>query len=486
MHTFRAHRIAGCAFAAVWLAGTLITGCTRAGDGPAAAAAQTLAAYQHQTQAAALTTRTQPAAAQSQQSPIRPTATHTPEPRPEASPVPADSGRIVFVSNRDGNGEIYAVNADGTGLTRLTHDDVDDTAPSWSPDGRYITYVSLRLGGAYLYGMRADGSDVRFLAGPVAGYYPEWSADGTHLIVQVIQNDGVLNARVVSLESSLAKNLGTVQPPYVPVWSPDGSLIAHILPDQAGYPLVIYDANGKEQCRVDARMVSQPMWSSDSQLVAFVTFLDDVKVIGFITRDCSGRYALPCSQDTRELNAWSADNQYIAYISGAAAGMGDIYIISTHYGPPRKVVQSQFPTFPPPQLVYWDLEERTYTILRYSDEQLEMTTYDSHDVPLRQASFPGLLTRTIPSPDGAWLALTDTPATVNAAVYLVHAETLAHWELYDAVQGLDWSPSGQYLSYSANPGGDYEIYVANSDTSSLRNLSNYPQADDTLPRWRPD
>ena len=44
-----------------------------------------------------------------------------------------DGGRIAFDSLRDGNGEIYVMNADGSGQTRLTDNPASDGSPSWSP-----------------------------------------------------------------------------------------------------------------------------------------------------------------------------------------------------------------------------------------------------------------------------------------------------------------------------------------------------------------
>ena len=43
-----------------------------------------------------------------------------------------DGSRIAFQSDRDGNFEIYVMNADGSGQTRLTHNDAFDLSPSWS------------------------------------------------------------------------------------------------------------------------------------------------------------------------------------------------------------------------------------------------------------------------------------------------------------------------------------------------------------------
>ena len=46
-----------------------------------------------------------------------------------------DGSRIAFSSYRDGNLEIYVMNADGSDQTRLTDNDVPDSSPSWSPIG---------------------------------------------------------------------------------------------------------------------------------------------------------------------------------------------------------------------------------------------------------------------------------------------------------------------------------------------------------------
>jgi Tol biopolymer transport system component len=74
-----------------------------------------------------------------------------------------DGGRIAFVSDRDGNDEVYVINVDGSGLRNLTRNPARDGHPAWSPDGRTIGFVSNRGGNRNVYVMNADGSRLRNL-----------------------------------------------------------------------------------------------------------------------------------------------------------------------------------------------------------------------------------------------------------------------------------------------------------------------------------
>lgn len=71
---------------------------------------------------------------------------------------PGGNGKIAFTSNRDGNGEVHVMNADGSGETNLTQNAADDTFPAWSPDGSKIAFTSNRDGNSEVHVMNADGS----------------------------------------------------------------------------------------------------------------------------------------------------------------------------------------------------------------------------------------------------------------------------------------------------------------------------------------
>jgi Tol biopolymer transport system component len=86
-----------------------------------------------------------------------------------------DGRQFAFVSDRDGDLEIYLMNVDGSGLTRLTDSPGYDADPAWSPDGSQIAFVSQRDGHFEIYRMDANGSDqTRLTNNPHGSVSPLW------------------------------------------------------------------------------------------------------------------------------------------------------------------------------------------------------------------------------------------------------------------------------------------------------------------------
>ena len=94
---------------------------------------------------------------------------------PDWSP---DGTKIAFVSTRDGNNEIYVMNADGSNPTNLTNHSASDLFPIWSPDGTKIAFVSGRDGNAEIYVIDADGANpVNITNNPANDTTPSWSSN---------------------------------------------------------------------------------------------------------------------------------------------------------------------------------------------------------------------------------------------------------------------------------------------------------------------
>jgi TolB protein len=82
--------------------------------------------------------------------------------------------RLTFYAGPVGDHNIYVINVDGTGLTRLTNSG-DNLGPSWSPDGEWIAFTSFRDGNNEIYIMRPDGTGVtRLTANSISDWQPRW------------------------------------------------------------------------------------------------------------------------------------------------------------------------------------------------------------------------------------------------------------------------------------------------------------------------
>ena len=100
--------------------------------------------------------------------------------RPTWSP---DSRRLAFACEvAPGNRDICVIDANGSGLVRLTADPAIDDGAAWSPDGATIAFTTTRYGAdPQLATMRSDGSNVTRLGGGIIAWDPAWSPDGLYL-----------------------------------------------------------------------------------------------------------------------------------------------------------------------------------------------------------------------------------------------------------------------------------------------------------------
>lgn len=110
--------------------------------------------------------------------------------------------KLAFVSDRDGNEEIYLMNGDGKGQQRLTNSPAADTDPDWSPEGDAIVFQSMRNGNWDIYRVDITGRNlVQLTKDPADEVDPVWSPDG-HWIAFRSNREGSWNIYVIPAEGA--------------------------------------------------------------------------------------------------------------------------------------------------------------------------------------------------------------------------------------------------------------------------------------------
>lgn len=187
--------------------------------------------------------------------------------------VSPEGRRIAFVSDRDGNPEVYVADATTREVSRLTlNPRGHDRRPSWSPDGRRLAWQSGPPGDADLYVMDADGRRKRALvrgAGDDAD--PAWSPDGTR-VAFASNRGGRRDLWAVPASGGepelLADVAGTAR---APAWSPDGTRIAFSRQAGGDADLWLRDlATGEQRQVTDGPGADgRPDWAPDGRRLAY-------------------------------------------------------------------------------------------------------------------------------------------------------------------------------------------------------------------------
>jgi Tol biopolymer transport system component len=257
---------------------------------------------------------------------------------PLAAGAAAPSGpAIVFASDRSGSRELYAVNADGTGLRRLTYDGNFKREPAWSPDRTKVAFVEADATGNWdIYSINADGSGLsRLTTDPARESGPRWTADGRI----VFQHDD--RAWIVGADGSNPSELPTGPGDAItPSASPKGDTIA-FASSRGGATSAIYtmqlDGRGLRQVTFpSAGGDIQPRFSPNGNLISFMrdngTNDNDLYVVhangGKVTQ-------LTATPDRLEYwSSWSGDD---IVFSAVGANGWHIYSVNSSGGIERRV-----------------------------------------------------------------------------------------------------------------------------------------------------
>lgn len=153
-----------------------------------------------------------------------------------------DGKRVLWVSTRHGNPELYTVTSEGKDEQRLTSEVTADLHPSWSPDGKRIVFTSGRGGHQKVYVMKADGTGVTKLTdGEHLDAWPVWKPDGKQ-IAFVSRKGGDSNIWLMDATGKNAVNLTKCEGEDTsPAWSPDGKRLAFVSARDGGSDIYVMD-----------------------------------------------------------------------------------------------------------------------------------------------------------------------------------------------------------------------------------------------------
>lgn len=142
-----------------------------------------------------------------------------------------DGAHIAFESTRDGNLEIYVMQADGTHQKRLTFDPATDASPSWAPDGQRLLFFSNRTtaqnpeGRWQLYSIDMETLQTQLLPQPTRdAFRPVLSPDGSRIAFDAWTEEASTHQLfMISDGTKLHKLTHTHAYESAPQWSPDGT-----------------------------------------------------------------------------------------------------------------------------------------------------------------------------------------------------------------------------------------------------------------------
>lgn len=260
---------------------------------------------------------------------------------------PGANGKIAFTSDRDGNNEIYIMDADGSNQTRLTNNPAADNYPRFSPDGRKISFNSDRVGAvAKIFTMDLDGSNVTQITNnATADANASWAPTNRQLSFDSTRDDQYLDIYKMNTDGSNVVRLTNHQPYDVEsAWSPNGQKIVYRREDVFGgaFDLWMMNSDGSGPAQFTSRNIfdfGPPSWAPDGSYVAYDGLAAGNMEIYKIKADGTGDTRLTNTAAREVEPSWSPDGTKIAFTTNRD-GNYEIYTMNTDGSNPTRLTNN--------------------------------------------------------------------------------------------------------------------------------------------------
>lgn len=231
---------------------------------------------------------------------------------------PIFTSKVVFVSNRDGNEEVYLMDFDGKRQQRITYNDYIDLMPSWSYDKEKILYTSYRRGTPELYIFHLYTGKTELISSGGVNYSADWSPEADKIVYTSSKNSG--NAEIYIRDMKTGKEKRVTFNRIIdtsPSWSPSGDEIA-FTSQRSGTPQIyIMDAEGTNVRRItyEGTYHDNAAWSPDGTRIVYVSRIEarfDVYVYNLKNNTIA---KLTENAGRNENPTWSPDGRHLIFSS---------------------------------------------------------------------------------------------------------------------------------------------------------------------------
>ena len=261
---------------------------------------------------------------------------------------------IAFVSEIDGDAEIFLLEPNSGNTTRITSNGGSDIYPSWSPDRTKIAYVSDQSGGYKLYiADPAEGVIKRLLLNSdiqIEPFKPVWSPDGTILSFSASSaGDSDLYVADANVDEKQEATRITFNPggEQLGDWSPDGEwLVFHSSGMPAYQGLWLRNPDGVNLIQLTSENDRNAKWSPNGGDIVFTRQWEDTSQICVASKQANGNWRddvntdcyTPKGEDNQS-PVWSPDGKSLAYIS-FGDGNAEIYTMNSDGTKQRRLTKN--------------------------------------------------------------------------------------------------------------------------------------------------